>query len=106
MKLQYADNAIRYRRSSADTLATLDRHGVAVAEVELVMIGTAGAADGPAPVEMDATSTLGTRFVMIDTVARFGHMLELYHPHPGLQASYVRIADMAGDFSQGVVLAR
>jgi hypothetical protein len=57
-------------------------------------------------VAMDASSTLGTRFVMVDTVARFGHMLELYHPHPGLAAFYARVAGMAGDFAQGVVVGR
>jgi hypothetical protein len=57
-------------------------------------------------VAMDATSTLGTRFVMVDTVAAFGHMLELYHPHPGLAAFYARIAGAAGDFSRGVIVPR
>jgi len=41
-------------QSDADIDATLDRHGVAVAEVEFVMIGTAGAADGPASAETRA----------------------------------------------------
>ncbi len=55
-------------------------------------------------VAMDATSGLGTRFVLIDTSPLFGHMLELYHPHPGLRAFYKRIADLTGDFTDGVIL--
>jgi hypothetical protein len=63
------------------------------------------AANGHA-VAMDATSGLGTRFVMIDTAQTFGHMLELYQPHPGLHAFYRHVAEIAGDFSGGVVLRR
>jgi len=41
-------------QADADILATLDRHGVAVAEVEFVMIGTGGSADGPDSAETRA----------------------------------------------------
>lgn len=55
-------------------------------------------------VAMDATSTLGTRFVMIDTVKAYGHMLELYSPHEGLLALYDYVAERAGNYESGLFI--
>lgn len=53
-------------------------------------------------IAMDATSKLGTRFVMVDTVRAYGHMLELYSPHEKLLALYDYVAGCAGNFENGL----
>lgn len=39
----------------------------------------------------------GFPFAMIDTVARYGHMVELYSPDASLTAFYAHVARIAGD---------
>lgn len=54
-------------------------------------------------VAMDAELTTGFRFVMVDAIAAYGHMIELYRPEPALTDLYALVASVAGDFSQSVL---
>lgn len=45
-----------------------------------------------------AEMATGFPFAMIDTVAAYGHMIELYPPEPSLAGFYAQVADAARDF--------
>lgn len=55
------------------------------------------------PVAMDAEMATGFRFVMLDAVAAYGHMIELYRPEPSLTDFYALVASVAGDLTEGVL---
>ncbi|WP_232493745.1 VOC family protein [Novosphingobium kaempferiae] len=55
-------------------------------------------------VALDAEMTDGFRYVFVDAVARYGHMLELYEPMPSLTGFYETVRKTAGDFSKGVTI--
>jgi len=55
-------------------------------------------------VALDAAMTDGFRYVFVDTVEMYGHMLELYEPAASLTAFYAMVRDTAGDFSKGAVV--
>lgn len=55
-------------------------------------------------VALDAEMTDGFRYVFVDTVARYGHMLELYEPTDTLTGFYAMVRETAGDFSKGVIV--
>jgi len=53
---------------------------------------------------LDAAMTDGFRYVFVDTLARHGHMIELYEPAPTLTAFYETVRSSAGDFDRGVII--
>lgn len=55
-------------------------------------------------VALDATMTDGFRYVFIDTLATYGHMLELYEPTATLTGFYDTVRASAGDFARGVTI--
>lgn len=48
-------------------------------------------------VALHAEMASGFAFAMIDTVALYGHMIELYRPEPSLTGFYAMVADAARD---------
>ncbi|MFD2136542.1 hypothetical protein ACFSLT_18025 [Novosphingobium resinovorum] len=55
-----------------------------------------------ATLALDAQMTDGFRYVFLDTIATYGHMLELYEPTDNLKGFYEYVRRKAGDFSKGV----
>jgi hypothetical protein len=55
-----------------------------------------------ATLALDARMTDGFRYVFLDTIATYGHMLELYEPTDNLKGFYEYVRRKAGDFSKGV----
>ncbi|MGF7153354.1 VOC family protein [Novosphingobium gossypii] len=53
---------------------------------------------------LDAAMTDGFRYVFVDTLATYGHMLELYEPRESLVGFYDYVRRKAGDFSKGVTV--
>ena len=54
-------------------------------------------------IALDATMNDGFRYVFVDTLQCYGHMLELYAPLPALTGFYALVRASAGDMSQGVL---
>ncbi|CCA92997.1 MULTISPECIES: VOC family protein [unclassified Novosphingobium] len=54
-------------------------------------------------IALDAAMTDGFRYVFVDTIARYGHMLELYQPVESLTGFYDYVRKCAGDMSKGVI---
>lgn len=67
-------------------------------------VAVAGFAAQGHQVALDAAMSDGFRYVFIDTVATYGHMLELYEPTAALTGFYRTVREMAGDFSRGVTI--
>jgi catechol 2,3-dioxygenase-like lactoylglutathione lyase family enzyme len=55
-------------------------------------------------IALDARMNNDFRFAFVDTIARDGHMLELYEPAEVLTAFYDLVASSAGDFSRGLII--
>lgn len=55
-------------------------------------------------VALDAAMTDGFRYVFMDTLSRYGHMLELYEPTEILRGFYASVRESAGDFSRGITI--
>jgi hypothetical protein len=53
---------------------------------------------------LDAAMMDGFRYMFIDTVATYGHMLELYEPAEALTGFYDFVRGKAGDFAKGVTV--
>ncbi|GGC17941.1 hypothetical protein GCM10011371_01810 [Novosphingobium marinum] len=53
---------------------------------------------------LDAEMPDGFRYTFVDTVAAYGHMLELYEPADSLTGFYGYVKKKAGDFSKGVTV--
>jgi hypothetical protein len=53
---------------------------------------------------LDAAMTDGFRYVFVDTIATYGHMLELYEPTATLIGFYETVRRSAGDFGQGPII--
>lgn len=53
---------------------------------------------------LHAEMATGFRFAMIDTVAAYGHMIELYPPEPSLTDFYAQVAEAARDGVGGDIL--
>ena len=53
---------------------------------------------------LDAAMLDGFRYLFIDTVSAYGHMLELYEPAPTLTGFYDFVRRRAGDFEKGVTV--
>ncbi|HUD28326.1 MAG TPA: VOC family protein [Novosphingobium sp.] len=53
---------------------------------------------------LDAEMADGFRYVFVDTIATYGHMLELYEPADTLTDFYDLVRRSAGDFSRGVTI--
>lgn len=53
---------------------------------------------------LDAAMADGFRYVFVDTLARYGHMLELYQPTETLRGFYEAVRAAAGDFTKGVTI--
>ena len=56
------------------------------------------------PLALDAAMTDGFRYVFVDTIATYGHMLELYEPTATLTGFYETVRRSAGDFGQGAII--
>lgn len=52
---------------------------------------------------LDAAMLDGFRYVFVDTMREYGHMLEMYEPTDALTGFYATVRESGGDFSQGVV---
>lgn len=77
-------------------------HHVALFVEDLQVSIAAFVAEGGA-VALDAMMMDGFRYVFIDKVERYGHMLELYEPVSALTGFYDLVRSCAGDFSAGVL---
>jgi catechol 2,3-dioxygenase-like lactoylglutathione lyase family enzyme len=49
-------------------------------------------------IALEARTTTGVDFVMVDTVATFGHMIELYEPNPALRDFYAFVRRKAANW--------
>jgi catechol 2,3-dioxygenase-like lactoylglutathione lyase family enzyme len=78
-------------------------HHVALFADDLDAAIAAFAAQGHA-VALDAAMTDGFRYVFVDTVRAYGHMLELYEPTAVLTGFYETVRESAGDFTRGVII--
>ncbi|MCJ2178047.1 VOC family protein [Novosphingobium album (ex Hu et al. 2023)] len=77
-------------------------HHVALFVDDVAMAAEAWRTQGHA-IALDATMTDGFRYVFVDTVEKYGHMLELYEPLPALTGFYELVRASAGDMSEGVL---
>ena len=53
---------------------------------------------------LDASMMDGFRYLFVDTLAAYGHMIELYEPAPALTGFYEHVRGNAGDFGNGVTV--
>jgi catechol 2,3-dioxygenase-like lactoylglutathione lyase family enzyme len=51
---------------------------------------------------LDAAMLDGFRYVFVDAVKEYGHMLELYEPSDALTGFYAMVRRSAGNFSRGI----
>lgn len=55
-------------------------------------------------VALDAEMSDGFRYLFIDAVGKYGHMLELYRPTETLIGFYRTVREAAGDFARGRIV--